>query len=178
MWEIDECIDLEEIRKNLPNSENLVKLACDVDKIVESLSLLKDVFTTGLSGKKTIRAKDYEFESDKYSRKSLHGELIVLQQQIQQEHEKEACRAAGQYSMSHAQQKHKVSDKEKNRLASRRAYAYSKYQWILEWLEKENKELRKLVLQKHDKNFHHRKLKKSFIDMYYEGLDVLIVIQS
>ena len=34
-----------------------------------------------------------------------------------------------------------------------------KYQRILERLEKENKELRKLVLQKDDKGIHHRKLK-------------------
>ena len=37
----------EKIRKALPNSEDLAKLAPDFDKIVESLSLLKDFFTTG-----------------------------------------------------------------------------------------------------------------------------------
>uniref|UniRef100_A0A8C0KCC0 Dynamin-like GTPase OPA1, mitochondrial n=1 Tax=Canis lupus dingo TaxID=286419 RepID=A0A8C0KCC0_CANLU len=86
VWEIDEYIDLEKIRKALPNSEDLAKLAPDFDKIVESLSLLKDFFTTGKED-------------------SL------------------------------------------------------KYQRILERLEKENKELRKLVLQKDDKGIHHRKLK-------------------
>lgn len=39
----------------------------------------------------------------------LLGELILLQQQIQ-EHEEEARRAAGQYSTSYAQQKRKVMD--------------------------------------------------------------------
>lgn len=41
------------------------------------------------------------------SRQGLLGELILLQQQIQ-EHEEEARRAAGQYSPSYAQQKCKV----------------------------------------------------------------------
>lgn len=40
----------EKIRKALPNSEDLAKLAPDFDKIVESLSLLKDFFTTGKEG--------------------------------------------------------------------------------------------------------------------------------
>uniref|UniRef100_A0A8D2P8B2 Dynamin-like GTPase OPA1, mitochondrial n=1 Tax=Zosterops lateralis melanops TaxID=1220523 RepID=A0A8D2P8B2_ZOSLA len=83
----------------------------------------------------------------------LLGELILLQQQIQQ-HEEEARRAAGFSS----QQKRKVM---------------LKYQRMLERLEKENKELRKLVLQRDDKGIHQRKLKKSLIDMYSEVLDIL-----
>uniref|UniRef100_A0A9L0SL79 Dynamin-like GTPase OPA1, mitochondrial n=1 Tax=Equus caballus TaxID=9796 RepID=A0A9L0SL79_HORSE len=130
VWEIDEYIDLEKIRKALPNSEDLAKLAPDFDKIVESLSLLKDFFTTGHKlvsevigasdlllllgspGETAFRATDPGSESDKPYRKGLLGELILLQQQIQ-EHEEEARRAAGQYSTSYAQQKRKVSDKEK-----------------------------------------------------------------
>uniref|UniRef100_A0A6Q2ZC18 Dynamin-like GTPase OPA1, mitochondrial n=1 Tax=Esox lucius TaxID=8010 RepID=A0A6Q2ZC18_ESOLU len=95
----------------------------------------------------------------------LLGELILIQQQIQQA-EEEVRRAAviGPF----------VSERIRClNWSSFLRHPQMKYQRMLERLEKENKDLRKVVLQKDEKGIHQRKVKKSLIDMYSEVLDIL-----
>ncbi|XP_039248602.2 dynamin-like GTPase OPA1, mitochondrial isoform X1 [Styela clava] len=67
-----------------------------------------------------------------------------------------------------------TSEKEKvKNLQSELVETELKYQKLVEKLEKENKELRKLLMAKDDKQIYRRKVKKSLIDMYSEVLDEL-----
>uniref|UniRef100_A0A8C4Y6S2 Dynamin-like GTPase OPA1, mitochondrial n=1 Tax=Gopherus evgoodei TaxID=1825980 RepID=A0A8C4Y6S2_9SAUR len=147
IWELDEHIDLEKLSKALPDAEDLAKLLPDFDKIGESLSSLKGFFSP---------------------------ECVLLQYEIITRSQGETAFRATDQGYENDKQYKKVSDKEKiDQLQEELLHTQLKYQRILERLEKENKELRKLVLQKDDKGIHQRKLKKSLIDMYSEVLDIL-----
>uniref|UniRef100_A0A4W5RPW3 Dynamin-like GTPase OPA1, mitochondrial n=1 Tax=Hucho hucho TaxID=62062 RepID=A0A4W5RPW3_9TELE len=188
-WELSKQIDLDKLTKMLPELVEIAKLLPELpnlDKIGENFTFLKSILFTGeYSLYVVLTAVLLRPLSHCDVPQGLLDELILIQQQIQQA-EEEVRRAS---AANNAQPSPEPAPSPPLRLSPPPPPPLSppprqildllslccpqmKYQRMLERLEKENKELRKVVLHTQTHTRTHQSC-KSLIDMYSEVLDIL-----
>ncbi|XP_018586963.1 dynamin-like 120 kDa protein, mitochondrial isoform X1 [Scleropages formosus] len=153
--DLNDRIDLEKFTSVLPNLEELTKLLPDLGKVGENFSVLKGLHTDGLFLGSEVKGAS-----------GLHLLLESSRETFLKPPESKG-------SEVNDKQYNKTSDKEKvDQLQEELLRTQMKYQRMVERLEKENKDLKKVVLMKDDKGVPQRKV-KSLIEMYSEVLDIL-----